>query len=90
MTTTTSNDSVSERPGNLGKDSSQDLPNDIRRQLAHDLRTPLSAMAGWLHLIESGTLDAAGLKRAVAKLQANIDDQVRTIEKYLGNREERH
>ena len=90
MTTTTSNDSVSERPGNLGKDSSQDLPNDIRRQLAHDLRTPLSAMAGWLHLIESGTLDAAGLKRAVAKLQANIDDQVRTIEKYLGNPEERH
>ena len=72
------------------KDPRQGLPEDLRRQLAHDLRTPLSAMAGWLHMIESGTLDAAGLKRAVAKLQANIDDQVRTIEKYLGNREERH
>jgi signal transduction histidine kinase len=73
-----------------GNDPGQGLPEDIRRQLAHDLRTPLSAMAGWLHLIETGNLDAAGLKRAVAKLQSNIDDQVRTIEKYLGNREERH
>ena len=61
-----------------------DLPRDIARSLSHDLRTPLSAMAGWLHLIESGKLDADGLKRAVGKLQANIEDQVKTIEKYLG------
>ena len=75
------------RGGNPGPE----LPQDLRRQISHELRTPLSAMAGWLHLIESGTLDAAGLKRAVAKLQSNIDDQVRTIDKYLGsNREERH
>jgi K+-sensing histidine kinase KdpD len=90
MKTTHSDDTGSERTGTIGNDSSQDLPQDLRRQLSHDLRTPLSAMAGWLHLIESGTLDEAGLKRAVQKLQANIDDQVRTIEKYLGNREERH
>lgn len=73
-----------------GKTAPADLPRDMRRQLSHDLRTPLSAMAGWLHLIESGALDAEGLKRAVAKLQSNIDDQVRTIDKYLGNQEERH
>lgn len=75
-----------------GRNSGEaELPQDLRRQLSHELRTPLSAMAGWLHLIESGTLDATGLKRAVGKLQSNIDDQVRTIEKYLGsNREERH
>jgi signal transduction histidine kinase len=64
------------------------LPHDTARALSHDLRTPLSAMAGWLHLIESGKLDADGLKRAVGKLQANIEDQVRTIDRYLGaNRE---
>ena len=73
-----------------GSASRADLPRDLRRQLSHDLRTPLSAMAGWLHLIETGVLDADGLKRAVAKLQSNIDDQVRTIDKYLGNQEERH
>ena len=60
----------------------------LPRELAHELRTPLSAMAGWLHLMESGALDQAGIKRAIAKLQANVDDQVRTIEKYLGAKQE--
>ena len=60
------------------------LPGDVARSLSHDLRTPLSAMAGWLHLIESGKLDEAGLKRAIERLRGNIDDQVRTIERYLG------
>jgi signal transduction histidine kinase len=53
------------------------------RSLSHELRTPLSAMAGWLHLMESGKLDEAGLKRAIGKLRGNIDDQVRTIDRYL-------
>ena len=60
------------------------LEPDAARALSHELRTPLSAMAGWVHLIESGALDAAGLKRAATKLRNNIDDQVRTIERYLG------
>lgn len=90
MKSTSSNETGSDRTGNTSDDSPQDLPQDIKRQLAHDLRTPLSAMAGWLHVIESGTLDEAGLKKAVAKLQANIDQQVRTIERYLGNRGEEH
>jgi len=64
------------------------LPREQARELAHQLRTPLSAMAGWLHLMESGALDQAGVKRAIAKLQANVDDQVRTIEKYLGAKQE--
>jgi signal transduction histidine kinase len=59
------------------------LPPDAARSLSHELRTPLSAMAGWVHLIETGKLDEAGLKRAATKLRGNIDDQVRTIERYL-------
>jgi len=66
------------------------IPREVARALSHDLRTPLSAMAGWLHLIESGKLDEAGLKRAVEKLRGNIDDQVRTIERYLGSTQEGH
>jgi signal transduction histidine kinase len=65
-------------------DTSTDIPHDTMRSLSHELRTPLSAMAGWLHLMESGKLDEAGLKRAIAKLRGNIDDQVRTIDRYLG------
>lgn len=59
------------------------LPRDAMRKLSHDLRTPLSAMAGWLHLMESGSLDAAGLKRAIEKIKGNIDEQVRTIDRCL-------
>jgi signal transduction histidine kinase len=59
-------------------------PRDVMRTLSHELRTPLSAMAGWLHLLESGKLDEAGTKRAIEKLRNNIDDQVRTIDRYLG------
>ena len=64
------------------------LPRDAARALSHDLRTPLSAMAGWLHLMETGKLDEAGLKRAIGKLRGNIEDQVRTIERYLGTSQE--
>lgn len=60
------------------------LSHDAARALSHELRTPLSAMAGWVHLMETGKLDEAGLKRAIARLRGNIDDQVRTIERCLG------
>lgn len=59
------------------------LPREAARKLSHDLRTPLSAMAGWLHLLESGSLDAAGVKKAIEKLKGNIDEQVRTIDRCL-------
>ena len=74
-------------------ESEAGLPREIARALSHELRTPLSAMAGWLHLMETGALDEAGMKRAIAKLQASLEQQVRTIEKYLGgngNLEDRH
>jgi signal transduction histidine kinase len=60
------------------------LAPDAARALSHELRTPLSAMAGWVHLIETGKLDEAGLKKAVSRLRGNIDDQVKTIERFLG------
>ncbi len=61
------------------------MPPDAMRTLSHELRTPLSAMAGWLHLMETGKLDEAGLQRASSKLRGNIEDQVRTLDRYLGN-----
>jgi signal transduction histidine kinase len=64
--------------------SASALAPDAARALSHELRTPLSAMAGWIHLMETGKLDEAGFKRAITKLRGNIEDQVRTIERYLG------
>jgi signal transduction histidine kinase len=67
-----------------GSKDPEALPQEAARALSHALRTPLSAMAGWVHLIETGKLDEAGLKKAAHKLRNNIDDQVKTIERYLG------
>jgi signal transduction histidine kinase len=65
------------------------VPTDGIRALSHELRTPLSAMAGWIHLLESGKLDPAGTKRAIEKLRGNIEDQVRTLDRYVaGNTQE--
>jgi signal transduction histidine kinase len=65
-------------------ESASPLAHDAARALSHELRTPLSAMAGWVHLIETGKLDEAGLKKAASRLRGNIDDQVKTIERFLG------
>jgi signal transduction histidine kinase len=77
-------------PGSAAARGTTGLPRDIARTISHELRTPLSAMAGWLHLLETGKLDEAGLKRAVQRLRGNIEDQVKTIERYLGTSQEGH
>jgi signal transduction histidine kinase len=69
-----------------GTQSATQVPTDALRALSHELRTPLSAMAGWLHLLETGKLDEAGVKRAIEKLRGNIDEQVRTLDRYVGSR----
>jgi signal transduction histidine kinase len=74
----------------LGAAKSTALPADVARSLSHDLRTPLSAMVGWLHLMDSGKLDESGMKRAIQKLRSNIDDQVRMIDQYLGTNSTRN
>src|SRR5258706_10763044 len=44
---------------------------DVSRALFHELRTPPSPVAGWLHLIESGEVDAERTKRAIRKIRGN-------------------
>jgi CheY-like chemotaxis protein len=57
---------------------------DFKAALAHDLRTPLNAMVGWLHLLKSSKSDNAesvaramdGLRRAVEQQRALIDEKL--------------
>ena len=53
------------------------------KTLCHDLRTPLSAMAGRLHLMQNGRLGEAEVKRMIDKLQGNVKDQVQLIDRVL-------
>lgn len=47
--------------------------------LAHDLRTPLNAMVGWLHLLASGTVSDELRQRALAGLQRAVEQQRRVV-----------
>jgi signal transduction histidine kinase len=51
--------------------------------LSHDLRTPLSAISGWLFLLESGKLDAQAQKRALSKIKSSVEEQVQLIDDTL-------
>ena len=55
----------------------------LTSMLSHDLRTPLSAMSGWLFLLDSDKLDAAGRKRALDKIRSNLDEEVRLLDDSL-------
>lgn len=57
--------------------------NGLLTTLSHDLRTPLSTISGWLFMLESDKLDAAGKQRALEKIRANIQSQVRLIDDVL-------
>ena len=57
--------------------------NGLLTGLSHDLRTPLSTISGWLFVLDSDKLDAAAKKRALDKMRANIDEQVRLIDDVL-------
>lgn len=47
--------------------------------LAHDLRTPLNAMVGWLHLLTSGHISEELRERALAGLQRAVEQQRRVV-----------
>ena len=57
---------------------------DLRAALAHDLRTPLNAMAGWLHLLaspqprppEANARAIDGLRRAVERQRSLIEERL--------------
>lgn len=48
-------------------------------RLAHDLRTPLNAMVGWLHLLTSETVSEELRERALAGLQRAVEQQRRVV-----------
>lgn len=53
---------------------------DGHARLAHDLRTPLNAMAGWLHLLGAPREIAPEMReRALAGLRAAIEQQLRLV-----------
>lgn len=51
--------------------------------VSHELRNPLNAMMGWIHLLRSGTLDKEMMDRALETIERNIQAQARIIDDIL-------
>ncbi len=59
------------------------LKEEFLATVSHELRTPLNAVVGWSRLLQSGQLDAEGVKHAVEVIERNAAAQRQIIEDLL-------
>ena len=73
------------RAGNRARrpDAAGRMKDELLAVLAHELRTRLNAMLGWLQLLRSDSLEAEQLEHAIEVVHRNADAQVRLIEEAL-------
>ena len=60
----------------------QRIERDERHRLGHDLRVPLNAIAGWIHLLRSDAAASSTMARAVDVFDRNARALTRVIETY--------
>jgi two-component system CheB/CheR fusion protein len=59
------------------------LKDEFLATVSHELRGPLSAMAGWVHVLAAEQVDAATAARGLAAIQRNVKTQARLVEDLL-------
>jgi len=59
------------------------LKDEFIATVSHELRGPLNAMAGWVHVLGSGSLDQTTMSRGLAALERSVKAQTRLIEDLL-------
>ncbi len=59
------------------------IKDEFLATLSHEMRTPLTSIIGWAHLLQAGTLDAETSKRALETIQRNAKTQAQLIEDLL-------
>jgi signal transduction histidine kinase/ActR/RegA family two-component response regulator len=74
---------VGEQMARAEAETANRMKDEFLATVSHELRTPLNAIIGWSHLIRSGSLDAATVKRAVETIDRNAKSQAQLIEDIL-------
>ena len=59
------------------------LKDEFIATVSHELRGPLNAMAGWVHVLGTGNLEPATMSRGLAALERAVMAQTRLIEDLL-------
>lgn len=63
------------------------LERDERYQLGHDLRVPLNAIAGWIHILRIDAATSNTVERAVDVFDRNVRALTRVIETHTAEAE---
>jgi PAS domain S-box-containing protein len=72
-----------EREARAEAESANRLKDQFLATVSHELRTPLNSMIGWLHLLDSGKLEASAARDALERIKRNAQTQARLIEDLL-------
>ncbi|HKX33202.1 MAG TPA: ATP-binding protein [Blastocatellia bacterium] len=74
---------VWERAARQEAEEASRLKDEFLATVSHELKTPLNAMLGWLHILQSGQLDAEGIQHAIETISRNAKSQAQLIEDIL-------
>jgi signal transduction histidine kinase len=66
-----------------GAEAANRIKDEFLAIVSHELRNPLNAITGWVHLLNTGNLDSAKSKRALEIIERNVQLQVSLIDEIL-------
>ena len=72
-----------EQQGRAQAEAANRTKDEFLAVLSHELRTPLTSMLGWLRMLRTGRLDAAGIDRAYDVLERSTRLQAQIVEDLL-------
>ena len=73
----------SERLARAAAEAANRLKDEFLATLSHELRTPINAVLGWVHLMKRGGLDAESVEEGLEVIDRGIRTQVRLIDELL-------
>ncbi|HKZ77991.1 MAG TPA: PAS domain S-box protein [Pyrinomonadaceae bacterium] len=73
----------SERAARERAEAANRTKDEFVAMISHEIRSPLSAIVGWCHMLRQGNLEKAEIDRAVETIERNTKTQVQLVEDLL-------